>query len=174
MTGSTWRNGCPVGFDGLRLLEMSYWDLAGKVRAGKMIVRADVANAIVGVFRRLFAVRYPIAKMRLMDEYGGDDKKSMNDDNTSAFNCRPVEGTTRWSQHAYGRAVDVNPFKNPWVQGSEVDPPAAAAYADRSRSDPEIIRHGDEVWRAFASVGWRWGGDWRSSKDYQHFSANGR
>jgi hypothetical protein len=174
MTGSTWRDGCPVGLDDLRKLEMSHWAPTGSVQRGVMIVNADVADAVLSVFRKLYEARYPIRKMRLMDEYGGDDRKSMTDDNTSAFNCRPVEGTSRWSQHAYGRAIDVNPFENPWVKDGEVDPPAAAKYADRSRTEPELIHHGDEVWTAFANAGWGWGGDWGSPKDYQHFSANGR
>jgi hypothetical protein len=95
-------------------------------------------------------------------------------DNTSAFNCRFVSGTTRWSEHAYGRALDVNPVENPFVSGSYVSPPAGAAYADRSRRAPGMVHAGDATVRAFAAVGWGWGGSWPGSKDYQHFSATGR
>jgi len=94
-------------------------------------------------------------------------------DNTSAFNCRLVPGTGIWSQHAYGLAVDINPFQNPEVQGGRVDPLAAAAWADRSRHSPAMIKHGDAAWLAFHAIGWTWGGDWQSPKDYMHFSANG-
>jgi hypothetical protein len=174
VTGSSWRQGCPVGLDDLRYLRMSTWDPGGAVRSGEMIVHADAVDAILSAFSRLFAARYPITKMRLVDDYGGDDVRSMTDDNTSAFNCRPVQGTSRWSQHAYGRAVDVNPFENPWVKDGKTDPPAAARFADRSQRHPAMIRHGDAVWRAFAGVGWEWGGDWNAPKDYQHFSASGR
>jgi D-alanyl-D-alanine carboxypeptidase-like protein len=174
MTGSTWEPGCPVGLDDLRILRLAYRDRAGGVHRGVLIVHADVADAMLRVFRTLYDAGYPIRKMRPMDDYDGDDQRSMTDDNTSAFNCRRVKGTTRWSEHAYGRAVDVNPFENPWVKDGEVDPPAAKAYADRTRTEPELIHHGDAVWRAFHSVGWEWGGDWNSPKDYQHFSASGR
>ena len=111
--------------------------------------------------------------MRVVDDFGGDDERSMLADNTSAFNCRLVPGTSVWSQHAYGLAVDINPFENPEIQGGQADPPAAAAWADRSRSSPAMIKDGDAAWRAFRAIGWTWGGDWRSLKDYMHFSANG-
>ena len=91
-------------------------------------------------------------------------------DNTSAFNCRLVPGASAWAQHAYGLAVDVNPFENPEIQDGKADPPTAVAWADRSRSNPAMISEGDAAWRA---IGWTGGGDWRSLKDYMHFSANG-
>jgi hypothetical protein len=174
MTPTSWRAGCPVALEDLRFLEMSYRDPKGVVRRGEMVVHTDVANDVLRAFERLFVIGYPITKMRLIDEYGGDDDRSMLDDNTSGFNCRRVKGSTNWSQHSFGRAVDVNPFENPWVKGDSVDPPQAAAYADRSKDDPRLIHHGDGVWRAFRDVGWGWGGDWSGSKDYQHFSASGR
>ena len=108
-----------------------------------------------------------------MKDFGGGDERSMLADDTSAFNCRPVAGSSVWSQHAYGLAVDINPFENPEIKGGHVDPPAAAAWANRSRSSPAMIRKGDAAWRAFRAIGWAWGGDWRSLKDYMHFSANG-
>jgi hypothetical protein len=111
--------------------------------------------------------------MRLVDYFSADDERSMAADNTSAFNCRLVPGTTVWSQHSYGRAVDVNPLENPEVKDDVIDPPAAAPWADRRISAPGMIHHGDTAWKAFALVGWKWGGDWRSLQDYQHFSANG-
>ena len=94
--------------------------------------------------------------------------------NTTAFVCRPVRGATSWSQHAYGLAVDVNPFLNPYVKGGLVLPELASAYTDRTRTDPGVLHAGDPAVRAFAAIGWGWGGDWSSLKDYQHFSANGR
>jgi D-alanyl-D-alanine carboxypeptidase-like protein len=173
MTGVSWRPGCPVALDALHLLTVSYRTADATARRGELVVNADAVDAITRAFRRLFDANYPITKMRLIDEYGGDDERSMNDDNTSAFNCRPSTGGTTWSQHAYGRAVDINPFENPWVKGNKVDPPAAARYADRSRTGRKMIHRGDAVWRAFVDVGWGWGGDFQSLKDYQHFSANG-
>jgi hypothetical protein len=99
----------------------------------------------------------------------------MDDDNTSAFNCRYVAGKPGvWSQHAYGRAIDINTIENPYVTPSGyVSPPAGRPYADRSRRAPGMVRHGDATWRAFRAAGWGWAGDWSGTKDYQHFSANG-
>ncbi len=173
MTGVSWRPGCPVPLSALRLLRLSYWGFDGRVHQGELIVNADATAAVLTAFRLLFAARYPIHQMRPVEAFGGSDERSMLADNTSAFNCRGVPGSTAWSQHAYGRAVDLNPFENPEVRGGQVDPPAAAGWADRSRTAPAVIHHGDGAWRAFAAVGWVWGGDWSYPLDYMHFSANG-
>ena len=173
MTGVSWRPGCPVQLADLRLMGLSYWGFDGQVHHGELIVNADATAAVLTAFRLLFAAGYPIRQMRPVEAFGGSDERSMLADNTSAFNCRGVPGSTAWSQHAYGRAVDLNPFQNPEVRGGKVDPPAAAAWADRSRTAPAVIRHGDPAWRAFAAAGWTWGGDWTYPLDYMHFSANG-
>jgi len=174
MIGVSWHPGCPVGLGQLRLLRLSYWGFDHAVHQGQLIVNVSAARPLARAFGLLFAARYPIRQMRVVDVFGASDERSMLADNTSAFNCRRIPGTTSWSEHAYGLAVDVNPFENPEVAGGAVFPPAAAAWADRSRHSPAVIRHGDAVWRAFMSIRWKWGGDWISPKDYQHFSANGR
>ena len=173
MTGVSWHQGCPVPLSALRLLRLSYWGFDNAVHQGELIVNASAAASLTQAFRLLFAARFPIRQMRVVDDFGGDDERSMLADNTSAFNCRLVPGTSVWAQHAYGLAVDINPFENPEIQGGQVDPPAAAAWADRSRSSPAMIREGDAAWGAFHAIGWTWGGDWASLKDYMHFSANG-
>ncbi len=173
MTGVSWHPGCPVGLSELRLLRLSYWGFDHAVHQGELIVNASAAASMTRAFAMLFAARFPIKQMRVVDDFGGDDERSMLADNTSAFNCRLVPGTSTWAQHAYGLAVDINPFENPEISGGLVDPPAAAAWADRSRSSPAMIREGDAAWHAFDAIGWTWGGDWSSLKDYQHFSANG-
>lgn len=173
MNGVSWHPGCPVGLDQLRLLRLSYWGFDHAVHEGELIVNASAAASMITAFRLLFEALFPIRQMRVVDDYGGDDERSMLADNTSAFNCRLVPGTTVWAQHAYGLAVDINPFENPEIRAGQADPPAAAAWADRSRPSPAMIREGDAAWRAFRFVGWTWGGDWRSLKDYMHFSANG-
>jgi hypothetical protein len=173
MTGVTWHQGCPVSLDRLRLLQLSYWGFDHGVHHGELVVNESAAGSLAHAFRLLFAARFPIRRMQVADDFGGDDERSMLADNTSAFNCRIVPGTAVWSQHAYGLAVDINPFENPEVSNGNVDPPAAAAWADRSRSSPAMIVHGGAAWRSFSAIGWTWGGDWKSLKDYQHFSANG-
>jgi D-alanyl-D-alanine carboxypeptidase len=173
MTGVSWHRGCPVSLASLRLLRLSYWDAGHRVRRGELIVSESAAASVTQAFRLLFGARFPITRMQVVDDFAGDDERSMLADNTSAFNCRLVPGTDTWSQHAYGLAVDVNPFENPEISGGKVDPPAAAAWADRSRPGPAAITRGDAAWRAFAAIGWIWGGDWQSPKDYMHFSANG-
>jgi hypothetical protein len=171
----SWREGCPVPIEDLRLLTLPHWNEAGQSVSGELVVHADAADAMVESFRRLYEQRFPIARMELVDVYQADDQASMRANNTSAFNCREIDGRPgTWSQHSFGRAVDVNPLVNPWVRGSQVDPPEAAAYADRSVRVPGGIYAGDDVVAAFAAVGWEWGGYWSGSKDYQHFSANGR
>ena len=139
-----------------------------------MVVAADVADAVLSAFRQIYDSGFPIARMQLVDDYGADDDRSMAADNTSAFNCRPVTGGTGFSQHSYGNAIDINPVENPYVRGTLVLPPEGAAFADRENVRPGMIVPGDAVSSAFAAIGWVWGGDWVTLKDFQHFSANGR
>ncbi len=122
----------------------------------------------------LYEDRFPIRRMVLIDRYGADDHRSMNADNTSAFNCRFVAGTNRWSMHAYGKAIDINPVENPYVGSWGVSPPNGAAFVDRTPKRKGMIAHGDVVWRVFRRIGWEWGGDWHTLKDYMHFSLTGR
>jgi poly-gamma-glutamate synthesis protein (capsule biosynthesis protein) len=174
MTGVSWRPGCPVSLRDLRLLTLSYRDFSGRTRTGRLIVHGEVARQVVRIFARLFAAGFPIRRMVPVDAYGGDDYRSIEADNTSAFNCRPVAGTARWSEHAYGRAIDLDPLENPYVSGGGTSHPASRRYLDRSLRLAGMIHAGDEVVRAFAAEGWGWGGVWRGSRDYQHFSASGR
>lgn len=175
MTGVSWHRGCPVGFDRLRLLTVSHWGFDGRVHRGRLVVNRDAATAMVGVMRGLFRAGYPIRQMRLVDAYGGDDHRSMAADNTSAFNCRFVAGSGGvWSEHAYGRAIDVNPIENPYVtESGYVSPPAGAPYAARGKRARGLIHRGGPVVAAFAAADWEWGGNWPWPRDYQHFSASG-
>lgn len=174
MTGVSWHRGCPVGFAELRLLRVAHWGFDGRAHRGRLVVHRDSARPLLRTLRTLFRLRFPIRRMRLVDAYGADDRRSMAADNTSAFNCRFVAGTSRWSEHAYGHAIDVNPVENPYVTaGGHVSPPAGAPYADRSRQAPGLIHRKGPVVAAFARAGWEWGGNWSWPKDYQHFSAGG-
>lgn len=174
MTGKSWHRGCPVPIRNLRLIKLSYHGFDGERHTGKLVVHQDAAGDMVDVFRTIYSTRFKIRRMHLVDHYGASDQRSMRADNTSAFNCRYVSGTTRWSQHAYGRAIDVNPVENPYV-GSDgsVSPRAGRCCTDRSEHVKGMIRTRGPVVDAFADVGWGWGGNWSSSKDYQHFSATG-
>ena len=156
------------------MLSVLHVGFDGRAHRGRLVVAADHAPALARVFARLYDARWPIRRMRPVSDYGGDDERSMAADNTSSFNCRRVSGSTSWSEHAYGTAVDVDPVENPYVVGSSVQPPAGKAYLDRSRYQRGMIRGGELVVRAFAAQGWGWGGSWSSSKDYQHFSLSGR
>jgi D-alanyl-D-alanine carboxypeptidase len=155
-------------------VRLRHWDFGGRSRVGVIVVDAAETGRVVSVFRRLYAARFPVRRMLGVEVYRGSDDRSMRADNTSAFNCRFVGGTSRWSEHAYGRAIDLNPVENPYVHGGVVEPPAGRAYLDRSHGRAGMATHSSVVVRAFDSVGWHWGGRWRSSKDYQHFSTNGR
>ena len=176
IVGSSWREGCPVALNKLRLLRLDHWGFDGEVHRGRLVIHERHDKEILAAFRSLYEAEFPIRRMKLIDRYGADDHRSMDADNTSAFNCRFVAGTNRWSMHAYGKAIDINPVENPYVSGSHVSPPAGEPYADRSRNAQGMIHAGDEVVKAFArQADWEWGGSWPgSTKDYQHFSANGR
>lgn len=174
MTAS-WRPGCPVPLADLRLVSITHVGFDGATRPGELVVHASVADDVVGVFRALFDARFPIEQIRLVDEFGGDDDRSMAANNTSGFNCRQATGSTRWSEHAYGKAIDINPVQNPYVTRSgAILPPSGAAFVDRDPGSQGLITADGPVVRAFDAIRWGWGGRWSSGKDYQHFSASGR
>jgi hypothetical protein len=177
MTGVSWREGCPVGLDELRMLELRYWGFDGRAhKGGRLVIHVRYARKVLEAFRALFESRFPIQRMELVDEYGADDNRSMEANNTSAFNCRlRAESTTTWSEHAYGWAIDINPVQNPYVSsGGTAYPPAARAYTDRSDVRPGMLVEGGDAVAAFDAIGWGWGGRWSSPVDYQHVSATGR
>lgn len=132
MEGVSWRSGCPVALADLALLELTHHDFDGRVRVGELVVEARVADDVLDAFSRIFEAGFPIERMRLIEEYGGSDDRSMADNNSSAFNCRPVTGGGGFSEHAYGRAIDINPVQNPYVRGGDVQPDAGRGYLDRA------------------------------------------
>ena len=166
-TMTSWHRGCPVPLRDLRLMTLTHWGFDRRVHTGRLIVHRDATTATRRAMRSIYAARFPIRQMRLIDAYGGSDDRSMAADNTSAFNCRRAAGSTSWSMHAYGRAIDINPRENPMILGGRAHPPNAR------RSGRGVIRAGSVVVRAFRRVGWTWGGSWTSPRDYQHFSASG-
>jgi hypothetical protein len=170
---TSWRPGCPVARSDLRVVTVTHWGFDRRVHTGQLVVANRAAPAIISALRSLFAARFPIRRMELVERYGADDGRSMAADNTSAFNCRRVEGSTSWSAHAYGLAIDINPLENPYIRRGQVLPPAGRAFLDRGRWRLGMIHAGDVVVRAFAAVGWPWGGNWHEPTDYQHFSATG-
>ena len=179
MTGVTWTEGCPLSLDQLRVVELNHWKLSDQgevdgVAEGLLVVAEEHAVGVAAVFQSLFKAEFPLTSVRPAHEFGGDDDVMMRQNNTSAFNCRAIKGTDTYSEHSYGHAIDVNPLRNPWVQGDKVDPPEGSAFVARDASVPGVIVEDGPVVAAFAKIGWRWGGLWTRSLDYQHFSASGK
>ncbi len=169
--GSTWRPECPVGPADLRRVELGYTGFDGQSHRGALVVHRAVVEEVIAIFEVLQQLHYPIARMQTVDHYpGAQDELSMEDNNTSAFNCRHLPGSADWSPHAYGRAVDLNPLINPYIEaGGHLEPTTAARYLDRNRDEPGILRADSPAVAAFTARGWRWGGAWRNPVDYQHF-----
>ncbi|GAB1811814.1 M15 family metallopeptidase [Mycobacterium sp. MUNTM1] len=169
--GASWRPGCPVDPAQLRRVEVDHVGFDGGTHRGELIVHQDLVPEVITVFAELYRARFPIEKIRSADRYpAADDELSMEDDNTSAFNCRGIPWSEHWSQHAYGRAIDLNPRLNPCVYADGTfQPHNATEYLDRSRGDPGLLHGGDAAVRIFTDRGWRWGGEWASPVDYQHF-----
>ena len=173
--GTTWQPGCPVPLAALRYLTLSFWGFDAKQHTGELVVNESAADDMRKVFGRLFAARFPIEEMRIVEPADLAAEPTGDGNGTAAFVCRPVRGsTTTFSAHSYGLAVDVNPFQNPYQKEASVLPELASAYLDRKVARPGMIRKGDVVTRAFAEVGWTWGGSWTTTRDTMHFSANGR
>jgi len=173
-TDLAWKPACPVGLDDLRYLEMSFWGFDGKPHTGQLVVAASVAEDVASVFKKLYAARFPIEQMTLVTQADLDAPPTGDGNATGAYACRPSRGSTSWSAHAYGIAVDLNPFNNPYTKGDLVLPELSSSYVDRAWKRPGMIYPGDVVTMAFAYIGWTWGGTWQSLKDRHHFSANGR
>ncbi len=174
MTPTSWRPGCPVPLSDLRYIRASFMAFDGSEQTGEIVVHRDAAQVTVALLKGMWEHRFPMERMRLVDDYGGSDDASIAANNTSAFNCRAATGGSNWSQHAYGRAIDINPVQNPYVTNSVVLPAAGAAYLDRGNVRPGMIVPGSIVWNVVKFVKWGWGGDWTSLKDYQHVSPSGR
>jgi hypothetical protein len=166
----TWREGCPVAIDNLAAVKFTYFGFDNKSHQGSLIVNKDLAPEVLDIFAEIYAQRFPIEKIKPIEQYKGDDNASMQDDNTSAFNCRAMtDFPDQYSIHSYGSAIDINPIINPYVNGDKVEPEESAQYADRSIDAQGKITPDDIVYYAFTSHGWQWGGDWENMKDYQHF-----
>ncbi len=172
--GESWSPSCPVALAGLRHLTLTFRGFDGRAHTGELVVNATVARDVVTVFHRLYAASYPIEEMRLPTTSDLRAPPTGDGNNTAAYVCRTTRGSTTLSAHAYGLAIDVNPFLNPYRKGDLVLPELASAYLDRSWRRPGMVLRGGVVTRAFASVGWTWGGDFESVSDLMHFSANGR
>ncbi len=172
MRGTSFHRGCPVPLSSLVMLTVRYWDFHGRIETGHLVVARRVARAVLEAFRRLYRARFPLARMVPVAFFGGSDARAMAADDTSGFNCRPVRGTRVLSEHARGEAIDLNPVENPSVRGSDVEPPAGARFVQR-RSAPGVVVEGGPAWKAFRAIGWKWGGQWRAHRDYQHFSRTG-
>jgi hypothetical protein len=171
--GATWTPPCPVRLADLRYLTVSFQGFDGRPHTGELVVHRQVADQIVSVFARLHQARFPIEEMRLVTTADLRAPPTGDGNNTAAFVCRRARKQARWSAHAYGLAVDLNPFQNPYRRGNLVLPELASAYLDRDRERPGMIRASDVATRAFADIGWTWGGIWRSPTDHMHFSATG-
>ncbi len=175
--GKSYRKNCPVPIADLRYLKLLHKNLSGEILMGEMICNAQIAAALIDIFKKLFTENYPIDKIRLIDEYDADDELSMRDNNSSCFNFRYVSHTTEISAHGYGLAVDINPLYNPYIKfvdGKKIIEPATAAdFEDREKIFPYKITENDLCYKLFAEHGFSWGGNWLDKKDYQHFFIEG-
>jgi len=170
--GVSWREGAPVDLDDLALVEVTYYGFDGEPHLGELVVHKSIAQEVAAIFQDLYEARFPIEKIRLVDEYEASDDLSMEDNNTSAFNYRVVEGSTSLSKHSYGIAIDINPVQNPYVKKNIVSPEKGKEYLNREDVRKGMIIKGDPCYKAFTSRGWTWGGEWKTLKDYQHFEKN--
>ena len=174
MLGKSYPKECRVPREDLRYLRITHIGFDGKAHEGEMVCNRRIASELIEIFTALYKARYPIEKIRLIDDYGANDEAAMTDNNTSSFCYRTVSGTNRISKHGYGIAVDVNTLYNPYVVPRKdgtvhIEPAAAKPYVDRSAPNPYKIDRNDLAYKLFTERGFIWGGDWTNRKDYQHF-----
>lgn len=174
MKGKSYPATCTVPRSQLRYIRALHYDADGNIRIGEMVANQAIAADLVSIFRRLYQARYPIERMQLIDDYDADDEQSMSHNNTSCFCFRAVASSKTLSHHARGMAVDINTLYNPYVKRRAdgtlfVQPATGRPYIDRTKTHPYTIRRGDLLHRLFTEHGFKWGGNWKSCKDYQHF-----
>jgi len=176
LNANSWRKTCPVSLLNLRYINVNHLNFEGQTVSGEIIVHKDVADEVVNIFADLYEIGYPIRQMRLVADFKANDWQSIEADNTSAFNCRPVTGNKKkWSKHAYGKAIDINPIENPYVsKKGYISHKASLKYKRRvhkvnTYADKAVLLKNDKATKIFKDYGWKWGGDWRTVKDYQHF-----
>lgn len=172
--GNSYKKDCRVLRSSLRYLHLLHYTEDGRIKLGEMVCHKDIADDLTDIFRKLFEAKYPIENMQLIDNYGADDIRSMEHNNTTCFNYRTVAGSKKLSNHSLGKAVDINPLYNPYVKRRQdgtykVSPEKGRKYADRTKIFKYKIDRNDLAYRLFKQHGFRWGGDYRSLKDYQHF-----
>jgi hypothetical protein len=175
---STWNESCPIPTAELRYVTVSFWGFDGNHHTGELVVAAAEADDIIEVFGQMHTIRFPIEGMRIVTPLDVVARRTGDANNTASYVCRQVTGGTRFSEHAFGLAIDINPFQNPYQRQDEVIPALASSYLDRGNVRPGMIvagdAAGDAVIAAFAEAGWAWGGNWSSLKDYQHFAFHNR
>ena len=175
MQGITYQKECPVSLDDLRIVNVKYLGFDDNEHFGDIVVHKDIALEVSKIFEELFAISYPIRKIFPIEKYNGDDFESIEDDNTSAFNCRLAEGSTKYSKHSYGKAIDINPLENPYVyKNGTTSHKDSVKYLTRissleSAENKAVLIPSSQAVQIFKKYGWKWGGDWKNIKDYQHF-----
>lgn len=172
--GKSYKHGCTIPTADLRYLRLLHYTIDHKIKVGELICNKNIADDLVDIFRQLFNAKYPIERMQLVDDYNADDNLSMEHNNTTCFNYRVVAGSKKLSKHSTGNAIDINPLYNPYVKrrndgSTTVNPKSGRKYADRSKKFNYKIDRNDLAYKLFTRHGFRWGGAWRTLKDYQHF-----
>lgn len=174
MQGKTYKKNCTVARSELRYIRCLHVDKDGRKIVGEMVVNKTIATDVLAILKRLYEAQYPIERMRLIDYWDADDERAMRANNSSSFNFRFISHTHTVSKHGKGLAIDINTLYNPYHKrlknGKDVVEPATGRpYLDRSKHHVYMIKKGDLCYRLFKAKGFRWGGDWKHSKDYQHF-----
>jgi hypothetical protein len=171
--GESWSSACPIDLSDLRYVTVAFRGFDGFAHTGELVLAAHVAEDVVGVFEKLFDTGFPIEEMRLVTTEDHHAPKTGDGNSTAAYNCRSIRGSSRWSEHALGTALDINPFHNPMLKRGSLVPEKATSYVDRDNVRPGMVVDPGVAVKAFAEIGWKWGGHWSSHKDWMHFSAGG-
>lgn len=175
MNGVSYHANPNIKYSDLRYVQVKHYDFKGNVVNGELVVHKKIADKTVKIFYELYKIKYPIQRMKLIDDYGGDDEISMSENNSSAFNYRKIAGKSKLSNHAYGLAIDINPRINPYITSKGIAPSNGKVYKNRNKKTCKgkyadyMISGKSEIVKIFKKYGFSWGGDWTKSKDYQHF-----
>lgn len=162
-----WSSECIIPLKKLKLLNLTHYNFDNRIEVGQMVVHSSKADSVITIFQELFALKFPIHTIRLIDEFEGDDELSMKANNSSCFNFRKIAGSDRLSLHAYGLAIDINPIQNPFIQKGNISPTSGKNFINRSNIKAGMV---EPIVKVFFKYGFtEWGGNWQEPIDYHHF-----
>ena len=164
---------CPLSPNDLVHIQVPYWGFDHKSHAGILVVNKNIKTQIQEIFQKIYEIKFPIEKIKPLEDYNNNEEKAMEDNDTFGYHCKKMTSNpNRFSKHAYGLAIDINPVLNPYISHTKFLPKNGGIYTDRNLNKPGMITKDSPIYKIFTENNWKWGGNWKAFKDYHHFEVS--